>query len=62
MRAKRPKGSDQGWFWSKEWQRGEAVAERDILAGRLSRPFRSVDELKKHLSATSPNVAARDRP
>jgi antitoxin MazE len=29
--------ADQAYFWSKEWQEGEAEAERDIKAGKVKR-------------------------
>jgi len=41
--------ADQAWFWSAEWQRGERQAEEDIRRGRVSGPFKSARELKKHL-------------
>jgi AbrB family looped-hinge helix DNA binding protein len=40
--------ADQAWFWTREWQKGEAQAEADIREGRLSGPFKSVDDVKKH--------------
>ncbi len=40
---------DQAWFWSKEWQRSEAQVDRDIEAGRVSGPFRSVADFVAHL-------------
>jgi AbrB family looped-hinge helix DNA binding protein len=43
--------ADQAWFWSPEWQKGEREAEADIRAGRVSGPFKTVDDLKKHLGA-----------
>jgi AbrB family looped-hinge helix DNA binding protein len=43
--------ADQAWFWSPEWQKGEREAEEDIRAGRLSGPFKNIEELKKHLGA-----------
>ena len=49
MTKRTPRDRDQAWFWSKEWQRGEAQADRDIRAGRVSGPFRSVAELITHL-------------
>jgi AbrB family looped-hinge helix DNA binding protein len=39
----------QAWFWTKEWQEKERQAEEDIKAGRVSGPFKGVEELKKHL-------------
>ena len=40
---------DQAWFWTEEWQEGEREASEDIREGRISRPFKSVEELDKHL-------------
>lgn len=28
---------DQAWFWTAEWQAGEAQADADIAAGRVTR-------------------------
>ena len=41
--------ADQAWFWSKEWQRGEKQAEKDIKEGRISPSFKTARELKKAL-------------
>lgn len=43
--------ADQAWFWSPEWQEGEREAEQDIRDGRVSGPFRTVRDLKKHLGS-----------
>ncbi len=51
MAPKKLIDADQAWFWSPEWQAGEREAEEDIRAGRVSGPFRSVDELRKHLGS-----------
>jgi AbrB family looped-hinge helix DNA binding protein len=51
MVPKRLIDADQAWFWTPEWQAGERVADEDIKAGRLSGPFKTMDELKKHLEA-----------
>jgi len=51
MVPKRLIDADQAWFWSREWQEGEREADEDIKAGRLSGPFSTIDELKKHLGA-----------
>jgi AbrB family looped-hinge helix DNA binding protein len=39
----------QAWFWTEEWQEKERQADEDIKAGRVSRPFKDVEELRKHL-------------
>ena len=40
---------DQEYFYTKEWQKGEAEADKDIAEGRLSGPFESADDLIKDL-------------
>lgn len=40
---------DQSWFWTKEWQEKERDAEEAIARGELSRPFKSANELLRHL-------------
>ncbi len=42
---------DQAWFWTKEWQKGEAVADRDIADNKLSKPFKNADDLLAHLGS-----------
>jgi AbrB family looped-hinge helix DNA binding protein len=49
MVPKRLIDADQAWFWSREWQDGEREADGDIEAGRVSGPFKTVEEMKKHL-------------
>lgn len=39
----------QWWFWTKEWQTKERVAEKDIALGKLSGPYGNKKELKKAL-------------
>ena len=39
---------DQTYFYSEEWQKGEAMADEDITRGRLLGPFK---DLKKGLKA-----------
>jgi len=51
MTLKRLIDADQAWFWTPEWQQGEREVDEDIKAGRLSGPFTTIDELKKHLGA-----------
>lgn len=48
LRPKKLISKDQEWFWSKEWQKKEREADKDIKAGRLSGPFTSTEELLKH--------------
>ncbi|MGA5598407.1 AbrB/MazE/SpoVT family DNA-binding domain-containing protein [Streptomyces cellulosae] len=36
--------SDQAWFWTPEWQKGEREASEDIAAGRTTR-HEGVDDL-----------------
>ncbi len=38
----------QAWFWTKEWQQGEAAADDDIASGRLSKPLKTANALLKY--------------
>ena len=40
---------DQSWFWTEEWQAGEAEATRDIEEGNLSPILHTVQEIREHL-------------
>ena len=40
---------DQAWFWTKEWQEKEKEANEAIAKGEVSGPFKSADELIRHL-------------
>ena len=51
MIPKRLIDADQAWFWSREWQEGEREADEDIKAGRVSGPFKTIEDLKRHLGA-----------
>jgi len=51
MTPKKLIDADQAWFWTPEWQRSEREADEDIKAGRVSGPFKTIEELKKHLGA-----------
>ena len=42
---------DQEYFYSKEWQEGEAEADKDIAEGHVSKPVSSVKELIKDLKS-----------
>ena len=35
---------DQEYFFTKEWQKKESEADRDIAEGRLAGPFENIDE------------------
>jgi len=48
---------DQAWYWTPEWQAGEAAADDDLAAGRLSHHDTSKDFL-----AALRNVPAADDP
>ena len=50
---------DDAWFYTKEWQEGEAEVDRDIAAGRVSGPFSTVDELIRSLHGKTPPKGAR---
>jgi AbrB family looped-hinge helix DNA binding protein len=49
LRPKKVIDSTQAWFWTPSWQRGEAEAEADIEAGRVS-IFKSDDEFLASLN------------
>jgi antitoxin MazE len=40
---------DQGYFYTKEWQEGEADSDRDIARGDLVGPFETVKDALKAL-------------
>ena len=40
---------DQLWFWTKEWQKKEVEAEKDIELKRLNGPIKTVRGLKNAL-------------
>ena len=40
---------DHEYFYTKEWQKGEAIADKDIAAGRISGPFESAEDLINEL-------------
>jgi hypothetical protein len=48
---------DQAWYWTPEWQAGEAEADDDLAAGRLSHHDTSEDFL-----AALRNIPAADDP
>ncbi|MEJ2421121.1 MAG: AbrB/MazE/SpoVT family DNA-binding domain-containing protein [Acidobacteriota bacterium] len=58
-----PKG--QLFFWSRRWQEGEAKAESDIAAGRVSRAY-SPEEIEKMttdmLKAPASDASRRKKP
>lgn len=39
------------WFYAKEWQKKEREANRDIAAGKLSGPFSTPADMRKHLQS-----------
>jgi hypothetical protein len=45
---KRLVDKSQAYFWTEDWQKGEAEAEADIKAGRV-KTFDSVEELLEDL-------------
>ena len=51
MVPKRLIDADQAWFWTREWQDGEREADEDIREGRVSGPFKTPDDLMKHLES-----------
>jgi hypothetical protein len=48
MKRKKTADKSQAYFWTEEWQKGEAEAEADIRAGRV-KTFDSVEELLEDL-------------
>jgi antitoxin MazE len=48
LMPKRLVDKSQAYFWTKQWQKGEKEAAKDIKAGRV-KTFESVDELIKDL-------------
>jgi hypothetical protein len=48
MKRKKIAEKSQVYFWTEEWQKGEAEAEADIRAGRV-KTFDSVEELLEDL-------------
>jgi len=48
MTYKKIMDKSQAYFWTEEWQKGEAEAEADIRAGR-AKTFDSVEELLEDL-------------
>jgi len=42
---------DQGYFYTKEWQKMEAEADEDIIKGKVSGPFKVVADFVKDLES-----------
>ena len=38
--------SDQAWWWTEEWQKGERPAQKEINEGKLLGPFSTVEQFK----------------
>jgi len=49
VKAKKLIDADQAWFWTKEWQEAERVAEEDIKKGRVSKIFFTAEKGIAHL-------------
>lgn len=49
LRPKKVIDNTQAWFWTPSWQSGEAEAEADVAAGRVS-IFKSDDEFLASLN------------
>jgi hypothetical protein len=50
MTPKKLVDKSQAYFWTEEWQKGEAEAEADIKAGRV-KTFDSAEELLEDLDS-----------
>jgi hypothetical protein len=42
---------NQDWFWSKEWQKGEKQADKEVAEGKLFGPFGNVEDLLESLKS-----------
>lgn len=51
LKPKKLIDSDQAWFWTKEWQKGEKEADEDIKKGRVYGPFNNARDLLKSLKS-----------
>ena len=40
---------DQEYFYTKEWQKGETAADKNLAAGRISGPFETAEDLINEL-------------
>ncbi|MEK7167041.1 MAG: hypothetical protein AAB732_01340 [Patescibacteria group bacterium] len=51
LTPKEQTNKNQIWFWTKEWQKKEKEAEKDIKSKRLIGPFQDVKKLIKDLKS-----------
>jgi AbrB family looped-hinge helix DNA binding protein len=49
MTPKKLVSKDQAWFYTPEWQKKEAEADKDIAEGNLDGPFDSIKDLTAYL-------------
>lgn len=51
-----PRPTDEdAWFYTLEWQAGEAEADRDLAEGRVVGPFDNIEDALKALKTTKSN-------
>ena len=62
--VKLPRGAspEDAYFYTKEWQKKEREADRDIAAGRVSGPYRGAKETIAALHAAAGRSKRRSSP
>ena len=49
LQPKKLISKEQEWFWTKEWQKKEREADKDIRKGRVYGPFNNAEDLIRSL-------------